>query len=270
MKFAAPVFDAMPKPLTEAPHWVMWREVMKPLAVKPSKLPFTVWGTSASTTDPQTWNSFEAVKAAYWAGGFDGVGFVFKEGGNLSGIDLDDPNGDQDKIELFNRITEKFVTYTENSPSGKGVHIITFGEVESGKRRDGVEVYSAGRFFTMTGNLTFWHIPEKREVRDCRAYLEILWRQLGGANAAGVMPIPVSKPERVNDADLIRELEALPHAGELFKALMRGEREHHNNDHSAADQALCNIIANSTDNLEQAERIWRGSKLASRPKVQPS
>jgi hypothetical protein len=37
---------------------------------------------------------------------------------------------------------------------------------------------------------------------------------------------------------------------------------HHNNDHSGADQALRNIIAHSTDNLEQVERIWKASKLA--------
>ena len=43
--------------------------------------------------------------------------------------------------------------YVEASPSGTGIHIITRGSVRDGGMRKGpkVEMYSRGRFFTITG-----------------------------------------------------------------------------------------------------------------------
>ena len=41
-------------------------------------------------------------------------------------------------------------SYTEKSPSGDGLHIITRGKLPKGARkRNGIEVYSEGRYFTV-------------------------------------------------------------------------------------------------------------------------
>lgn len=43
-------------------------------------------------------------------------------------------------------------SYTEVSPSGTGLHVLLEGSVPSGgHRKNGVEMYDGGRFFTMTG-----------------------------------------------------------------------------------------------------------------------
>ena len=42
-------------------------------------------------------------------------------------------------------------TYVEVSPSGTGLHIFGRAIVGAGRRRDGVEVYDRGRYFTVTG-----------------------------------------------------------------------------------------------------------------------
>ena len=51
--------------------------------------------------------------------------------------------------EILNRVGG---AYAEISPSGTGIHIIVCGTVRSGGMRRGpVEMYSRGRYFTITG-----------------------------------------------------------------------------------------------------------------------
>src|ERR1041385_9020846 len=79
-------FDKVPAELRELERWVMWRA---------GKVPYTVYGVPASSTDPRTWNTFEAVREAYeerWPGGgrmYSGIGFVFAEEDGIVGIDID-------------------------------------------------------------------------------------------------------------------------------------------------------------------------------------
>jgi primase-polymerase (primpol)-like protein len=71
------------------------------------------------------------------------------------GIDLDkcrDP--EIGKIQEFAReILQHFedIVYSDVSPSGKGVHLITRGEQKEGVKTKRVEVYGQDRFFTVTG-----------------------------------------------------------------------------------------------------------------------
>src|SRR5690606_27732638 len=80
-------------------------------------------------------------------------------------VDLDDPyavdetgkakHSDPQKIvELQNTVFQKFGnTYSELSPSGKGLHLISLGKLSGkGRRRHSVEMYDRARFMTMTGN----------------------------------------------------------------------------------------------------------------------
>ena len=60
-----------------------------PGAKKPTKIPYQPGGALASSTDSATWSTFDDVRAAYEAGGFDGVGFVFTADDPFVGIDLD-------------------------------------------------------------------------------------------------------------------------------------------------------------------------------------
>src|SRR5687767_6689304 len=68
-------FDRIPECLRAPAQWVLWRYVAR--GGKRTKVPFRADGTPADATDPATWTTFGAARAAYEAdGSFDGVGYV--------------------------------------------------------------------------------------------------------------------------------------------------------------------------------------------------
>ncbi len=161
------IAENIPEELTERPQWVCWR--FEERDGKKTKVPYTP-GTErrASSTDLMTWRTFEEAFAAYEFGyddlsdieygepSYDGIGFAFSDGDPFCGVDLDkcrDPEtGDTAPwaMEIIDRAHEGYI---EVSPSGTGIHIIIQGSVRGGGMRKGpVEMYSRGRYFTITGH----------------------------------------------------------------------------------------------------------------------
>lgn len=147
--------NTIPSELRALRQWVVWRYVKRG-DDKPTKVPFQPNGEPASSTDPATWTSFGEVLEV---GQFDGIGFVFADGGPYVGIDLDDSIGGDGNLKPWGQsLVDRFATYTEISPSGQGVKLwcrAKYPSVGTGKRkpyRDGaVEMYHKGRYFTVTG-----------------------------------------------------------------------------------------------------------------------
>jgi len=111
------------------------------------------WGF-ASSTDPETWASFETALEYTETKHADGVGFVFTDDDPIVGVDIDDcrdpETGDVDDAALD--IIGRLDSYTEVSPSGTGYHVLLTGELPDGRNRRGsVELYDTARFFTVTG-----------------------------------------------------------------------------------------------------------------------
>ena len=79
---------AIPEELKQWNQWIVWRPVER--NGKATKMPISVInGTPASTTDPETWVSFERA-AGYIAANHDfNLGFVFSESDPFIGIDFD-------------------------------------------------------------------------------------------------------------------------------------------------------------------------------------
>jgi primase-polymerase (primpol)-like protein len=152
----API-ENIPEELAERPQWVCWR--FEERGGKKTKVPYTPGGERASTTDLMTWGTFEAAYRALdnEVRHYDGIGFVFSSADPFCGIDLDkcrDPQtGDIAPwaMEIISRVHEGYI---EVSPSGTGVHIIIRASVRGGGMRKGpVEMYSRGRYFTVTGQV---------------------------------------------------------------------------------------------------------------------
>jgi len=88
-----------------------------------------------------------------------GVGFVFDGTPDADGLVF--AGVDFDKVISGNRIAplakgriERLRSYTELSVSGGGLHVIVKARrLKSGIAHDGVEMYTSGRFFTMTGEV---------------------------------------------------------------------------------------------------------------------
>jgi putative DNA primase/helicase len=92
------------------------------------------------------------------SGSYDGIGFVFAEDGGLAGVDLDHCLRDGELEPKAAAIAEALSSYTERSVSGTGLHVIARASLKHGIRTSSrsridipVEIYSSGRYFTVTG-----------------------------------------------------------------------------------------------------------------------
>jgi primase-polymerase (primpol)-like protein len=146
-------FYNIPDELKSYAQWVAFRFGPRKENGKLDKIPINPSdGAAASVSAPATWATFsEAVRASRSR---DGIGFVFTATDPYCGIDLDgcrDPQTGQ-LADWAWEIVQRLDSYTEASPSGTGVHVICKAKFPGGGGKRGqVEMYEAGRFFTMTG-----------------------------------------------------------------------------------------------------------------------
>lgn len=131
----------VPVELRKLPRWIRHR----------SKVPITIQGSAASSTNPSTWADYDSATRSKIG---DGLGFVLNGDGIIC-IDLDhcfDGKPDSEAQALIDQLPE---TYVEISPSGTGLHIWGYANLEKGRRfsRNGlsVEIYPNGRYITVTG-----------------------------------------------------------------------------------------------------------------------
>jgi len=151
---------AYPEELTARPQWLVWRLEWKPGKEKPDKVPYQSRypNRRASSTEPNHWSTYEdAVNALQKIvdNPLSGIGFVFTKDDPYIGIDLDECRDPDTGVlsERAKEIVKQLNSYTEVSQSGTGLHIFIKGTLPpSGRKKDHIEMYEYGRFFTMTGN----------------------------------------------------------------------------------------------------------------------
>jgi putative DNA primase/helicase len=148
-------------------RWLLWRNEAP--HGKPTKVPYSVHGGKGSSTDPNTWASFEEAAAA--VGHYDGLGYAITNGDVLVDLDgcRDAETGVVDVWALD--IISILNAPAEVSPSGRGVHVYVksqnarsvrhmFGTADN---KRGIEIYAGGRYSA----ITFDHIPDTRlEIPD--------------------------------------------------------------------------------------------------------
>lgn len=148
--------NGIPAELKSLEQWVSWRleRVGEGNWTKVLYIPGQL--RRASSTNPKSWRPFSLAfrDIAPGQAGRDGIGFVLTLDSRYVVIDLDHVVKD-DRIDAPAReIIDRFGSYAELSPSGTGVHIWCIGVLPDGKRggrKGNVEMYSAGRFMTVTG-----------------------------------------------------------------------------------------------------------------------
>ena len=234
-----------PIELRERPRWVLWR--LETRKGNTTKIPYRVAAPQreASSTDPNSWSSYEdAVKALPNA---DGIGFVLGDG--ITGVDLDhciDEDGRLDPDAEY--IVGMLDTYTELSPSGTGLHMLLFGELNVKKHRvtgpwgGHFEVYDKDRFFTITAE-RYKDTPEKLSTTR-QPELDTVCRKVFEYHAdSGII-----KNARKGNPDLFDKL------------FDDGDTSDYNSP-SEADLALANLIAMKTQDPDTLDRILRRSAL---------
>lgn len=263
------VFDpaVIPAALRERPQWVCWKYITR--GGKRTKCPVNARGGGrADSTDPATWASFDEAVAACQSGRYAGVGFVFAESDPFCGIDLDECIDEAGQIVSPAReIIDSLSSYTEISPSGRGVKVFI-----AGRKPDGVgckskaiagfketEVYDRARFFTVTGQRL---ASTPADVEDRQAELDALcaklWPKKSKLHSNGTV---ASAGFGGDDEALIKRASAAKN-GDRFDTLWSGDTSQYSDDHSGADQALCNLLAFWTGkDAARMDRLFRRSGL---------
>ncbi len=253
------MFENIPNEMKQFNSWLLWKYEQHD-EPKPRKVPYQITGDKAKSTDPRTWTTFAKVVELYNKGFYDGIGFVLSEADPYSIIDLDDTEGDEVELDRQKKIFTSFDSYSEYSPSLKGLHIIVRGKLPPGRRRRAnIEVYTTGRFMTMTGNV-FHQSP----INSRQELLNILVEELG--RGAPVADFGKDMPSVFTDEEIYNKaLNAVN--GEKFKLLWTGDCQSLYSSQSEADQALINILVFYTQNYAQIERLFHYSALGKREKA---
>jgi putative DNA primase/helicase len=245
----------IPKKLTSLPQWVVWKESPRANG-KAGKIPFDPrTGGPASVINQHTWSSLSrAIETSRSLKNVAGIGFVFTDKDPFVGIDLDDCLDDSGKLLPWAAdLVESINSYTEISPSGRGVHIITEGVLPDNRRSKGIEMYGSERFFTVTGK----HLagtPEEITPTNLTAVYESFFAS--------------PKPERdsistesTTDRALIEQACQAVN-GDKFRRLWKGDFSGYPSQ-SEADLAFCKMLSYWTDsNREQMLRIFNQSGLS--------
>lgn len=174
-------WEAIPKEMKARSNWVCVKNG--------SKTPYNaLTGRPASCSDTSSWTSAERAWSAVESGKFDGVGYVF-DGVGFVAIDIDDGfDADGFITSKAADIIDSLNSYTEVSRSGRGFHIIVYGELPFTGRnnRDGVEIYRTGRYFIMTGRNWFYDSIIRNQAgidRVVDSYFPEIKRQAHAYNA---------------------------------------------------------------------------------------
>jgi primase-polymerase (primpol)-like protein/energy-coupling factor transporter ATP-binding protein EcfA2 len=254
----------IPEELRERPQWVLHRD----------KVPHAPGGSKASSTDSQTWSTFEEVLDMARTNQYDGIGFVLSSGDPYVGVDLDDCI-DGGAIEPWAvEIVEALASYTEVSPSGTGLHIIARGKLPVGGCQTSMpgggelEMYARERYLTVTGDvLDKAHgTPGDRGDEIKAIHAEHFGSSTGaaGTRSGGSFPHVNGLAGPGNDVEVAAVIEKAKQAknGEAFTRLWKGDTSAHGHDHSKADFALCSALAFWTGgDPAQMDALFRESGL---------
>ncbi len=260
--------EAIPEELRTLPNWVAWR--LQTRDGKATKVPYSPYGGMGKADQPSTWGTFAEAVSAALSGQMSGVGFQFG-GTALTGVDLDwkGYTGDDIPPEAV-VIIEELDSYTEVTPSGKGAHIILRGKLPPNTRKRvkvcphlEMEVYSEGRFFTVTGDVI--HTPS---VEDRQTALEgLASRYLGRETTPAIRGASTGQTAAFTgtDAELWERIFASS-SGQQVRALADGDLSRYEGDHSRADFAMCGHLAFWTNgDPERIDAMFRQTALI-RPK----
>lgn len=248
-----------PQSLKKLPIWILWR-LEDDLKGRKTKIPYSArYFGKASSTNPKTWSSFEAVcsEAFKRPQFYNGLGIAISEENSLIFIDVDhciDEDG------TINDLGSDIVSimqnqYVEISQSGSGIHILALGSIPKNYKNsdNGVEIYSNARFCSLTGNTLSNGDPHEDQIALDTVYMKYKKKD----------------PPKIQRERIQVELEngdswILEHASksQKFSDLWSGNWSGSFGSQSEADLSLCGILAFWTNcNEGQIDRLFRNSGL---------
>jgi hypothetical protein len=217
-----------------------------------------IHASRASSTDPATWSTFETAVAAYESGtSMDGIGFMLN-GKEIVGIDLDECFEDGKLLSWAEDIVKNLASYTERSPSGKGIRVFVKATFMGGIKRGPVELYGTERFLTVTGD----HLEGTSLTMEARQeQVDHLLASLGRDEEKSKLPEAGSlslRDESVLNLAITNGKFANLYKGDLADVPRKADGDP---DLSSADLSFCCHLARYSRDHEQIDRIYRASAL---------
>lgn len=252
------MFEKLPETLKKEAGFLLWKYEKRD--GNQTKVPYKINGFRADATNRSNFSAFEAVKPVFDKGGYDGIG-IFVEP-RFSAIDIDDCVTDDGLTDLAKDIIGQMDSYTEYSPSGKGIRIIidTTGAVLDkakyyvNNRKLHVEAYTEKKYVSTTGNAIL-----EKPVRKCADdFIVFLNKYMVKPENKQPKVIP---PGSFLSAEEVIEKASSAANGEKFVRLYNGDITGYAS-HSEADYALIGILAFWCGGDEdQMDDIFRSSAL---------
>lgn len=271
MEIPLNTFEMFPEKLRKNSQWVLWKFKLLAGTEKPTKVLYSPKGFQASVIESNSWGTFEECKNILLKSTeniYNGIGYVFTRG--VIGIDLDNcilPDGN---IRPWAQtILNTFESYTEFSPSRKGLHLILEGDVDlKGRKKDwiengekvGIECYSKSRYFTVTGNV----FRERSNLKQFDGPMIFDWYNKNFEKHEKNIPLPALSPSSLPDEKQIIDFMRKARNGEKFKSLFdNGDFKSVDfPSQSEADMSLVGSLMFFTrNNTTLVDRIFRQSKL---------
>ena len=254
--------------LAAIPRWVNWRLERSPSG-KLTKVPYVIGcRRKASCTNPRTWDSFDACwRSAFIDGAAAGIGIVLDGSDDLMAADLDDCIFQSGIVKPAARIVvRKLDSYTERSPSGRGLRVFFRGTMPDKGRKvryqDGhLELYRTERYLTVTGS----HLEETPETINYVAP-EVIAELLGRSQSTsgvknGPDPIPAGE---VSDDLRDRLNEAMAHSSAVWEAWNGQAPDGNDRTRSAFDLKLAGALRRhggfSLEDFATLARWWPHGK----------
>ncbi len=254
------MYHNIPMELRAYKQWVCWRYEMR--NGKRTKVPYSANGQyNANINNPASWGSFDEAIQTSRSATMDGIGFVLTENDPYVGIDIDDkeenPASEQER-ETHRRILDAFQSYTERSVGGRGYHIIIRGQLQGGRDRGHVGVYSTQRYLTFSGQ-----VVRNAPIVDYQALLEQLVEQMPDNGHL----FDLEEVDGVLSDKELNDMAEGASNGAKYLELCQGDWQAMGYpSQSEADLALPYILCFYSRDNEQVRRVFRYSALGKRDK----
>jgi putative DNA primase/helicase len=222
-------WTTLPPELRELTRYLPWRAVPRANGGT-GKCPLQLRGRSlypAQAASPASWLSLK--DALYWVqvGKADGVGICLPPG--MICLDLDNVLTGGELQPWAAELVDRADSFTQASPSGKGIHILGYHPAERlpGRLTDmkDVEVLTAGRYLTVTGEALHC-----RPLRDLTHVVPV---------SAHAQVSSIGRAQRQVESSALLDRIARGRSGDLFERLyVRADLSGYPSQ-SEADLALC-------------------------------
>jgi len=281
-------------------RWCVWKAVERE-GGKLGKVPHQFKAgrlTPIGCNDPTQWVDFATVRNWFEVSGAGASGLGILIGSNpkdnpevryssgLVAVDIDNCIGSDgalvDDLPSDVRLAVKSLqdagVYIEVSPSGTGLRALWLGSKPDGGIREkvvrdgiGCEMYdgsTSGRYVTITGQAfegcaaVLVDQPPAFSL-DVAEWLGLLEVQKSTVNSGELGPRDLPP---ISDDELIKKIKQSGQG--KGRKLFDGDMSEYAGDHSAADMALCRMIAQKTDDGAQVARVFGASALGKREKWQ--